>query len=177
MKKREKQIEEAAVKYEQKYKHGKPCGSFHDGAVWADSHRPVSEPVRITEMEPEMGQLFIGAAYSPNKGYQLQYCYRDDDGFYHDIIAELDMRLFVARMKLLPEGKIPGWVLDIKENDMKMREGPDYWWPLPTNRQLESLPIYDGSPTAKTLKKDTEDYKSYEVLRKIEDEMNSSHDG
>lgn len=164
----------ARAKYSEEGKRQMAIDAFIDGARWADAHRDNDIPIRITNREPRKGQSFIGAVYSSNGGYELEYCYRDDwDGSYHDIVSELNTELLVARLKSMPADMAPQWVHNFKEEGMKMRNRPDYWWPLPPGKLVDSLTVYGGSPTARQMKKDMEDFKSSEILREIEDEMNS----
>lgn len=132
--------------------------------------REFPRPWRIIDKEPRKGEVFLGVYYT-NKGYQIQYCYRDIDGNYHDIVAELDAKVFLGQMLSLPEDKIPDWVRQFKEDNQKINP-PDYWWELPDSNKLQKLEIYEGCPTYEFLKEETKQLRSYEDLRKIEDEMN-----
>lgn len=139
---------------------------FVAGARWADT------PKRIIDEEPEKGEFFLEARYSYNKGYQLGYGYRDEEGYYHDVIQEMDAQILVLQMNSLPDDKKPQFVKDFNPDELKLKNGPDYWWPLPSDELLAGLSVYNGSPTDKQLNRDKADFQNLETLKRIEDEMN-----
>lgn len=159
--------EEYLQRVEEWQEHTTVTKDFVAGARWADT------PKRIIDEEPEKGEFFLEARFSYNKGYQLGYGYRDEEGYYHDVVQEMDARILTLQMNSLPEEKKPEFVKNFNPNKLKMEIGPDYWWPLPSNELIGKLEIYKDSPTDKQLNRDKADFQNFETLKKIEDEMNN----
>lgn len=143
--------------------------AYIEGASWADRN-PIPFMKRIIDEQPKHGQLFVGLRKAVNKGYQFAYCYRDiEDGSYHDLLEEMEMRNFKLQSMLLSENIRPKWMNDFNPNEIRIYP-PDWWMPLP---DIKGCEVYEGSPTDKILKKEYENYQSYKLLKKIEDEMNN----
>lgn len=122
--------------------------------------------IKITDREPEKGELFEGAGYTSDKGYRYMLCYRDVDGGYHDILMEYIASDMARQWGAIEE---PSWIKDFKNKDFLDVE-PDWWRPI--KEPISEVNNYQGSPSNKYLSKKMDEYKDYVLLRQIEREMN-----
>jgi hypothetical protein len=131
---------------------------------------------RIIDEEPKEGTRFFGALMTTDGDYEPRLCYRDEDGYYHDVLAEYRFRMFASGQDpvMVALGvPTPPWAKDARVEDLRLAYPPDWWIPIASTDDLES---YSGSPSEKNFAKEVAAWKDFMTLRNIENEMNDLED-